>query len=200
MTDLIDAHQRKFVYLRLSVTDRCNFRCVYCLPRGYEPTPNQEVELRQDEIVRLMRAFSLLGVSKIRLTGGEPTVRRDLVEIAQQIHQIPGIEKVAITTNGHRLLEIGRSLKAAGIHSLNVSLDSLDPDTFNRLTGTDRFAQVFRGIDHALELGFPEVKINTRRLKTLSVNSQSSSKSKFKILDTFRNSDELFEKNIKLIT
>ena len=161
MLDLTDSYSRKFVYLRLSVTDRCNFRCVYCLPNGYRPVPFQEKELSASEIRRLVSGFAQLGVSKVRLTGGEPTLRRDIAELAGEIRSIPGIEKVAITTNGHRLFELAQPLYSAGLNALNVSVDSLDREAFRRLAGTDRLDHVLKGIDRALEIGFPLVKVNS---------------------------------------
>jgi len=165
MFGLVDSYQRKFVYLRLSVTDRCNFKCIYCLPNGYQPVPDQEPELDHDEIVRLVRAFSKLGISKVRLTGGEPTVRRDIIEIAERVKAIPGIKKLAITTNGYRLYELAEPLKDAGVSALNVSIDSLDRENFHRLSGTDRLEHILKGVERALDLGFSEVKVNSVLMK-----------------------------------
>ena len=165
MDKLVDNYQRQFVYLRLSVTDRCNFRCVYCLPNGYQGPLSQEAELSVNEIRRLVQGFARLGVQKVRLTGGEPTVRRDLVEIASAISSIPEIKKVGVTTNGNRLRELALPLKKAGVTSINVSLDSLDPGRFHRITGMDRFSEVTGGIEHALMLGFENIKINAVLLK-----------------------------------
>lgn len=165
MDKLVDTYERQFVYLRLSVTDRCNFRCVYCLPNGYQGPLSQDSELSVDEIRRLVQGFSRLGIQKVRLTGGEPTVRRDLVEIASAISCISQIKKIAITTNGNRLRELALPLRNAGVTSINVSLDSLDPDRFHRITGMDRFSEVMRGIEHALALGFENIKINAVLLK-----------------------------------
>lgn len=165
MLDLVDSYQRKFVYLRLSVTDRCNFKCIYCLPNGYQASPDQDPELNHDEITRLVRAFSKLGIKKVRLTGGEPTVRRDIIEIAERVNAIPGIQKLAITTNGYRLFELAKPLRDAGVRALNVSIDSLDRESFHRLSGTDRLEHILKGVDRALGLGFSDVKVNSVLMK-----------------------------------
>ena len=162
---LVDSYERKFVYLRLSVTDRCNFRCVYCLPNGYEASGHIEPELSLEEVRRLVSGFVKLGVWKVRLTGGEPTVRRDIVELAQTVASVQGVRKIAITTNGNRLEELAIPLRKAGVTSVNISVDSLDKETFQKITGTDRFEQVLRSVDHALSAGFENVKINTVLLR-----------------------------------
>jgi cyclic pyranopterin phosphate synthase len=161
-SSLVDSYHRRFVYLRLSVTDRCNFRCSYCLPNGYiKPIEkNHPAELSVTEIQNLVRGFVELGVRKVRLTGGEPTVRRDLLEIAQAVARTPGIEKVGITTNGTRLKELARPLRQAGVTALNVSVDSLNRETFKQITGMDRLESILDGLEHALTLGFESVKIN----------------------------------------
>ena len=158
---MIDSFGRKFSYLRLSVTDRCNFRCSYCLPNGYiAPEGVNESELSVLEIKRLVSAFAHLGFSKVRLTGGEPTVRRDIVEIAQTISEIPGIKKIAITTNGSKLPELALPLRLAGVTAINISMDSLDEKSFNESTGTDRYQQVMAGVEKSFLAGFETVKLN----------------------------------------
>ena len=166
MSSLIDSHGREFVYLRLSVTDRCNFRCVYCLPDGYTAAGGAvDPELSVSEIRRLVTAFANLGLTKVRLTGGEPTVRRDIVEIAHAVAAVPGIQRVAMTTNGNRLAELARPLRLAGVSAVNVSVDSLDRETFARVTGTDRLEQVLAGIDESARAGFETIKINSVLLR-----------------------------------
>ncbi len=170
MSVLVDSYSRKFVYLRLSVTERCNFRCVYCLPNGYEPSRQDAAspfpaEMTTDEIRRLVSAFAALGITKVRLTGGEPTVRRDIVEIAEAVASVPGIRKLAITTNGYRLKEIAKPLRAAGVSAVNVSIDSLDEDKFKKITGTDRLRSVLEGIDQAIQAGISTIKVNAVLLK-----------------------------------
>lgn len=159
MGSLTDGFGRRFHYLRLSVTEACNFRCVYCLPDGYRKQAPHDF-LHLDEIARLARAFAELGVSKMRLTGGEPTVRKDLTEIIGAVASTPGVAKVALTTNGWNLAAKAQSWRAAGLTHLNVSLDSLDSETFVALTGHGRHAEILRGIDLALDQPFAAVKLN----------------------------------------
>lgn len=164
---LKDSFERQFVYLRLSVTERCNFRCVYCLPNGYRGG-HDSPELSVEEIRRLTRAFARLGVWKVRLTGGEPTVRKDLLEIAQAVAETPGVRRVALTTNGARLEHIARALCSVGVKAINISLDSLNRDRFAEMTGVNRFDAVSRGVDQALEAGFESVKVNVVLLKDVN--------------------------------
>jgi cyclic pyranopterin phosphate synthase len=155
---LADRYGRRFAYLRLSITDRCNFRCAYCLPDGYQKPTGAPPELTLPEIANLVRAFAAMGVTKVRLTGGEPSVRRDLVEIARTV-KAAGIATLAMTTNGYRLARDAAALADAGVGSINVSVDSLDPATFHRLTGHDRLAEVLAGAQAARDAGM-EVKLN----------------------------------------
>ena len=166
MIPLVDSHGRRFEYLRLSVTDRCNFRCDYCLPDGYAPAAGiSESELSVQEIRRLVSAFAKMGFTKVRLTGGEPTVRRDLIEIVQTVSMIPGIQKVAVTTNGARLSELAIPLRLAGASAINISIDSLEEKNFNQITGTERFHSVMDGLATALQAGFESIKINSVLLR-----------------------------------
>ncbi len=166
MQSFSDSFGRQFKYLRISVTDRCNFRCVYCLPNGYQrPSEPQEPELTAEEIFKLCSGFSRLGFEKIRLTGGEPTLRRDLVAIISAVSKLPGIRTVALTTNGHNLEQLAAPLKEAGLASVNVSLDSLDAGRFQAMTGSARFEAVIRGIDKAISVGFRSVKLNSVLMK-----------------------------------
>lgn len=169
MKELEDSFGRKFPYLRLSVTDVCNFRCQYCLPNGYEKTGDFHF-LSQAEIIRLASAFAELGVEKVRLTGGEPTVRRDLAPIAASLHSIPGIRTIALTTNGYCLKERAESFFNAGINALNVSVDSLQPEKFHAITGHDKLAAVLAGIEAARKAGFKKIKINTVLLRDINDN------------------------------
>ena len=159
-TNLVDSFGREFPYLRLSVTDACNFRCTYCLPHGYVKSKTSQSHLSREEIVHLVRAFAELGTWKIRLTGGEPTLRRDLLEIVRDIKQIPGIRKIALSTNGYRLKDQARDLFEAGVTALNVSVDSLDPGRFEKLTGSSKLFEIIEGIDTASSVGFKRIKIN----------------------------------------
>lgn len=164
---LEDNFGRKFPYLRLSVTDVCNFRCQYCLPNGYQKTGDFQF-LSTSEIVRLLRAFAALGVQKLRLTGGEPTLRRDLATIAAAASAIPGIRTIALTTNGYNLRCKAQEYVAAGINALNVSVDSLDPQKFHRITGHDKLSAVLEGIDAARNAGLKHIKINSVLLKGIN--------------------------------
>jgi len=158
---LYDSFGRRFSYLRLSITDACNFRCVYCLPNGYQRKRGlEENYLSLSEIKNLAHAFTEMGMWKIRLTGGEPTLRKDLFEIAQALSVIPGIRKIALSTNAYRLKQIAPELLRSGISALNVSVDSLDRDKFKEITGQDRLHEVLEGIDAAFAAGFSKVKVN----------------------------------------
>jgi len=161
---LVDRHGRSFPYLRLSLTEACNYRCSYCLPDGYQASDRTKF-LALDEISRLVRGFASLGMSKIRLTGGEPSLRKDLPSIIRAISTVPGIRKIALTTNGCLLPRLVRGWREAGLTALNVSLDSLDAGRFHTITGHDRFAEVTEGIELALGLGFSAVKINAVLLR-----------------------------------
>jgi cyclic pyranopterin phosphate synthase len=156
---LIDGFGRRFHYLRLSVTEVCNFRCTYCLPDGYRKSGPLDF-LDPAACERVVRAFAGLGVVKVRLTGGEPSVRRDLAEIIARTAATPGISKVCLTTNGWNLERQVGAWRDAGLTNLNVSIDSLDREGFRRITGHDRLASVVRGLDRALALGVPTVKVN----------------------------------------
>ncbi len=161
---LTDGFGRRFRYLRLSVTEVCNFRCIYCLPDGYRKTGAQSF-LTPTECERVVRAFADLGVSKVRLTGGEPSVRRDLVDIIGRTAATPGVGKVCITTNGWNLDRQVSTWRAAGLTNLNVSIDALDAATFRAITGHDRLKQVIGGLDRALAEGVPTVKVNSVLLR-----------------------------------
>ncbi len=167
MLQLEDGFSRRFHYLRLSVTDVCNFRCAYCLPDGYRPDGRKSF-LSLDEIRRVVAGFAAMGTRKVRLTGGEPSLRRDLSAIIKAVANTPGIEKVAMTTNGYRLKEQAREWFDAGLTALNVSVDSLDPRQFHQITGENKLAEVMEGIEAALAAGFKSVKINAVLLKGLN--------------------------------
>lgn len=161
---LQDQFNRRFSYLRLSLTESCNFRCSYCLPDGNECSSRSE-ELSLPEIKRLVTAFALCGTRKIRLTGGEPSLRRDLCDIIATCKAVPGIEQVAMTTNGYRLKRDIQSWLDAGLDALNVSVDSLDPATFALVTGQDRLPDILEGIELAGSLGIKKLKLNTVLLR-----------------------------------
>ena len=155
----IDRFGRDIHYLRISLTDHCNLRCVYCMPEDMTFHPNAEL-MQDDELILLARLFASLGFDKIRLTGGEPTVRAHVVEIVREIAHIPGIHSLSMTTNGVLLGKLAAPLKQAGLQRVNVSLDTLDPQKFHRLTRWGKLEQVWEGIQAAEAVGLAPVKIN----------------------------------------
>ncbi|WP_246449675.1 GTP 3',8-cyclase MoaA [Qipengyuania soli] len=159
-TRLSDSIGRRFEYLRLSLTEVCNFRCTYCLPEGYKKPCNLPNELSVEEVRRAVTAFAQLGLWKVRLTGGEPTLRRDFEDVVRTVSQVPGIHKVAMTTNGYRLAQRAKAWRDCGVSAINISVDSLDPARFSAITGHDRLAEVMRGIDAAEAAGFESIKLN----------------------------------------
>jgi cyclic pyranopterin phosphate synthase len=164
---LLDSFSRKIRYLRVSVTDRCNYRCSYCMPEElgdqlvFEP---RAAVLTFEELTRLIGVFAGLGVRKIRLTGGEPTVRKGIVELAARISALPGIEQIVMTSNGHLLGELAAPLAAAGVSAINISLDTLDAAKFRALTGRGDLARVIAGLDAAVAAGM-RVKTNAVALR-----------------------------------
>ena len=161
---LVDGFGRTIEYVRLSVTDRCNLRCFYCLPRGVRRLSEPDHWLRFDEIERLMRAFAALGVQRLRLTGGEPLVRARLPELAARLSALPGIADVSLSTNATLLADYAGPLRRAGVTRLNVSLDSLKPERFREITG-GRLEPVLDGLMAARRAGFHWIKINMLALK-----------------------------------
>jgi len=163
--NLKDGFGRRFSYVRLSVTEVCNFRCTYCLPDGWKKTGPLSF-LTASEIANLASALADVGITKIRLTGGEPSVRVDLVDVIANLAAVDGIEKIAMTTNGWNLDRRVSQWRNAGLSHLNISVDSLDRGTFHEITGHDRLPAVMSGIDKALDLDFAAVKINAVLLKS----------------------------------
>jgi len=157
---LTDNFGRKFYYLRLSITDVCNFRCNYCLPDGYKCDHDRDF-LSLPEIKRIAKAFAQMGTEKIRITGGEPSLRKDLPEILAACKQTPNIKHLALTSNGYKLPEHIRNWQDAGLDSLNISIDSLDPRQFHAITGHNKLPHILKGIDLALANGDTSIKINT---------------------------------------
>ncbi|WP_317622636.1 GTP 3',8-cyclase MoaA [Ketobacter sp.] len=164
MTELVDKFGRRVNYLRISVTDRCDFRCVYCMAEEMTFLPRNQI-LSLEEIQRIARVFVALGVRKIRLTGGEPLVRRNVMSLVQQLGQLPGLDQLVMTTNGSQLATSAPLLKQAGVKRINVSLDSLNPERFRNLTRTGDLSRVLAGLEAALAQGFESVKINAVILK-----------------------------------
>jgi GTP 3',8-cyclase len=157
---LIDPHGRPITYLRISVTDRCNFRCVYCMPAEGIVRQSHESIMRYEEIAAVVRVAAEHGVRKIRLTGGEPLVRSDLADLVRMIAAVPGIEDISLTTNGFLLERMAPALKEAGLSRINVSLDTLDPGTFSRITRGGSLETVLKGLEAAERLGLAPIKIN----------------------------------------
>ncbi len=157
---LIDSFGRHIEYLRVSVTDRCNYRCVYCMPeRGIEKGRQRDL-LTLEELTRLIRLFSELGISKVRLTGGEPLVRRNLMQLVRDVNSMPGVSDLSLSTNAHLLERYAKPLREAGVERVNISLDSLDKTIFRELTLRGDLDRVIRGIDAALAAGMNPVKLN----------------------------------------
>jgi len=161
---LIDRFQRRIDYVRLSVTDRCDFRCVYCMADDMTFAPKQHV-LSLEEIHEIARAFVELGVRKVRLTGGEPLVRPNILSLAQSLGQLAGLEQLALTTNGSQLHRMAKDLHQAGVKHINISIDSLQARRFRQLTRNGNLDQVIAGIDAAIGAGFDRVRLNAVILK-----------------------------------
>jgi len=167
---LRDSFARTFNYLRLSITDRCNFRCEYCLPNGYQAKAESVAELSRQEIHRLVRGFATLGLTKVRLTGGEPSLRKDLCAIIADIATIPSVKTIALSTNGYRLARDLQNWASAGLSAVNVSIDSLDPIRFAKMTGSDSLPQILKGVQQTVDAGLLQVKINA----VLNANTDTS--------------------------
>lgn len=160
MAELTDPFGRRVEYLRLSVTDRCDLRCTYCMPKGFDGFEEPEDWLTFGEIERVVAAFARLGARRVRITGGEPLVRKDLPELVARLSGLPGIEDLSLSTNAVRLARMADSLKRAGIGRVNVSLDSLDPERFSAITGGGRLEKVLGGLEAARAVGLEPVKLN----------------------------------------
>lgn len=165
---LVDPYQRTIEYVRLSVTDRCDLRCTYCLPEGYREFEEPDRWLRFDEIERVIRAFAALGVRRVRLTGGEPLTRHGLPELVARLNAIAGLEDISLSTNATRLKKLAHLLKHAGLGRINVSLDSLRPERFAAITGGGKLGKVMDGLMAAKEAGLAPVKINMVVMKKVN--------------------------------
>ncbi|WP_282166811.1 GTP 3',8-cyclase MoaA [Shewanella japonica] len=159
MSLIVDKFNRKVEYLRLSVTDRCDFRCVYCMSEDPSFLPREQV-LSLEELAWIAQAFTELGVKKIRLTGGEPLVRTDCDKLIELLGQLPGLDDLSMTTNGSRLSKLAQPMHDAGLKRLNISLDTLNPDLFTEMTRNGKVERVIAGIDAAKAAGFKHIKIN----------------------------------------
>ncbi|MBT9611761.1 MAG: GTP 3',8-cyclase MoaA [Burkholderiales bacterium] len=157
---LIDRFDRAIEYLRLSVTDRCDLRCTYCMPEGFQDFEEPAHWLNFDEIERVVGAFARLGVSRVRLTGGEPLLRRNLPDLARRLKQLPGLNDLSLSTNATQLDKHADALFQAGVSRINVSLDSLHADRIAQVTGRDVLPKIMAGLDAAKRAGFAPIKIN----------------------------------------
>ena len=163
-----DSHGRLIDYLRISLTDKCNFRCIYCMPADGVKAMGHDELLRIEEIEAIARVATRIGIRSIRLTGGEPLVRKGVVDLVRSLHEMPGIVNVSMTTNGVLLPKMAADLKEAGLSRVNVSLDTLDPEQFTEITRVGRIESTLQGIDAALEAGFNPVKINAVTVRRLN--------------------------------
>ena len=170
---LIDKFGRQVTYVRISVTDRCDFRCVYCMSEEMEFLPREQV-LTLEEITRLSQAFVEMGVTKIRMTGGEPLVRKGVVGMFADIAQLDGLDELVITTNGSQLVKLAQPLKDAGVKRINISLDSLDAEKFKKVTRVGELSTVLDGIQAAKKVGFEKIKLNAVILKNRNHDEVSS--------------------------
>ena len=161
---LIDSYGRRITYLRISVTDRCDFRCVYCMDPNQRFAP-RDLLLSLEEISQVARTFVKLGVRKIRLTGGEPLTRKNILWLMREVAALPELDELVITTNGSQLAAQAKEIRAAGVKRINISLDSLHPQRFRNITRKGDLNRVLRGIDAALAAGFERIKLNTVILK-----------------------------------
>tara|TARA_B100000676_G_scaffold312829_1_gene389187 strand:- start:1995 stop:2987 length:993 start_codon:yes stop_codon:yes gene_type:complete len=198
---LQDSFGRKFPYIRMSITDVCNFKCGYCLPNGYQVDKSDNRKfLHLDEIKRLAKCFSELGVCKIRITGGEPTVRKDFFDIVKVLKFESGIKKVVITTNGYHLDQKAKQLVDSALNGINISIDSLDRETFKNITNHDRLPEILRGIKNLQDLGFENIKINGVLLNGVNASEKDfdkwsefikNNKIDFRYIELMRTGDNL---------
>jgi cyclic pyranopterin phosphate synthase len=170
---LVDQFGRKVDYIRLSITDRCDFRCVYCMGEDMQFLPRDEV-LSLEECARLVKAFVSLGVSKVRITGGEPLVRKNALWLFEEIGQLEGLNELVLTTNGSQLEKQAQDLYNAGVKRINISVDSLNPARFKKITRTGELDKVLRGIQAAKDAGFENIKLNTVLMRGFNDDEASS--------------------------
>lgn len=159
---MIDGFGRKINYLRISLTDRCNLRCIYCMPKkGITDIVSHDELLSLEEIYELTKSFVELGIDKIRFTGGEPLVRKNIVELIRKTRELDGIKDISLTTNAQLLKSMAKDLKEAGLNRVNISLDTLDPEKFSEITRGGNLNSVLEAIDEAIEVGLTPIKVNT---------------------------------------
>ena len=166
---LTDQFGRQVDYIRLSITDRCDFRCTYCMSENMEFLPRDEV-LSLEECLRIVKAFVALGVSKVRITGGEPLVRKNALWLFEEIGKLSGLKELVTTTNGSQLEQQAEALKTAGVKRINISLDSLDAAKFKEITRVGDLNKVLRGISAAKKAGFDNIKLNTVLMRGINDN------------------------------
>jgi cyclic pyranopterin phosphate synthase len=167
-TELVDRYDRRLNYLRISVTDRCNLRCTYCVPPERIPRLTHTEILRYEEILRIVRIGVDLGITKVRVTGGEPLVRKGVIGFLESLSETSGISELTLTTNGVFLKDHVQRIRAAGIQRLNISLDSLQREKFARITGSDAFDRVWQGIEAVRRSGFEPIKLNVVALRGIN--------------------------------
>jgi cyclic pyranopterin phosphate synthase len=164
---LVDRFDRKISYLRISVTDRCDLRCIYCMSEDMQFVPRTQL-LTLEEIIRVGKSFVELGVNKIRITGGEPLTRRNILKVFEELGQLDGLDDLTITTNATQLTQYARALYDAGVTRVNISLDTIRPERFSKITRVGKLSRTLSGIDAALAAGFRKIKINTVVLKHMN--------------------------------
>lgn len=168
MVKLIDKYGRKINYLRISVTDRCNLRCIYCVPNKGFVFKEHEKILRYEEIIKIAQAAGFCGINKIRITGGEPLIKKNIIYLIDSLIRTKGINDFSLTTNGTLLNEYAKDLKKVGLKRINISLDTLNKEKYRLITGSDRLDEVWRGINEAIEMGFNPIKINVVAMKNIN--------------------------------
>jgi cyclic pyranopterin phosphate synthase len=168
MAPNVDHYNRRITYLRVSVTDRCNLRCIYCVPVKDLTLLNHSDILNYEEILKVLQAGAKIGIEKVRLTGGEPLVRRDFVHFVESVCQMSAFKEVSITTNGVHLKEKAQEIFDAGVRRINVSLDTLDPLKYAKITGRDYFDNVWEGLEEAEAVGFSPIKVNVVAIRGIN--------------------------------
>ena len=157
---MIDQFGRDITYLRISVTDKCNLRCRYCMPAEGVCKKNHADMLTEDELIMVVEAAASLGIRKVRITGGEPLIKKNIVSICRRAAAVPGIEEVCLTTNGILLPQLGSALKEAGVKRINLSLDTLTPEKYNYITRIGQLDAFYQGLEAAIDAGFEKIKVN----------------------------------------
>lgn len=165
---LVDKYNRNLNYLRISITDRCNLRCIYCMPRKLIPKlPHKDI-LRYEEILRIVKIGARLGISKVRVTGGEPLIRKGVFDFLEQLSKIDGLSDISLTTNGVLLKDSISRIKLSGVNRINISVDTLNKEKFSKITGYNFFDQIWEGIELARKMGFDPIKLNVVPLKGIN--------------------------------